>query len=286
METLARFLETHLFTIAGTPVNVETVTLAVIVVIISWWASRLADKATGRVMRRKGIEDEGSIGATARLVHYVVLGVGMAVAVETLGIDLTALFTAGAVLAIAIGFAMQNITQNFVSGVILLVERTIKPGDIVEVEGKMVRVTHLGLRTTVTRTWDAEDLIIPNSILVASTVKNFTLRDRLHRIRAVVGVSYDSDMKLVREVLEKTTKDLPWREQDTDPVVLMKEFGASSVDFDVSVWVDDPFARSVGKSQLLEAIWFALKDAGIVIAYPQLDVHLDAPSREAISGRN
>lgn len=285
METLARILETHLFTIAGTPVNVETVTLALIVVIISWWASRLADKATGRVMRRKGIADEGSIGATARLVHYVVLGVGLAVAVETLGIDLTALFTAGAVLAIAIGFAMQNITQNFVSGVILLVERTIKPGDIIEVEGRMVRVTHLGLRTTVTRTWDAEDLIIPNSILVASTVKNFTLRDRLHRIRAIVGVSYDSDMKLVREVLERTTRELPWREADTDPVVLMAEFGSSSVDFDVSVWVDDPFARSVGKSQLLEAIWFALKDAGIVIAYPQLDLHLDAPSREAISGR-
>jgi small-conductance mechanosensitive channel len=279
-------LETHLFTIAGTPVNVETVTLAMVVVIISWWAARMADKATGRVMRRKGIADEGSIGATARLVHYMVLGVGLAVAVETLGIDLTALFTAGAVLAIAIGFAMQNITQNFVSGVILLVERTIKPGDIIEVDGRMVKVTRLGLRATVTRTWDAEDLIIPNSLLVASTVKNFTLRDRLHRIRTTVGVSYDSDLRRVREVMEATIRDLEWREPTTNPVVLLSGFGSSSVDYDVSVWVDDPFTRSVGKSNLNEAIWFALKDAGITIAYPQLDLHLDAPSREAISGRS
>ena len=137
------------------------------------------------------MKDEGSAKATARLVHYVVLCVGLSVAVHTLGVNLTALFTAGAIFAIALGFAMQNITQNFVSGIILLVERTIKPGDIIEAEGRMVQVTKLGMRATVVRTWDSDDFIIPNSLLVASTVKNFTLRDRLHRLRCLVGVSYD-----------------------------------------------------------------------------------------------
>ena len=246
---------------------------ALIVGLISLWVSNVAEKSTAKLMRRKGIDDEGSIGATARLVHYVVLCVGLSVAVHTLGINLTALFAAGAIFAIALGFAMQNIIQNFVSGVILLVERTIKPGDIIEVEGRMVKVTGLGMRSTVTRTWDSEDLIIPNSLLVASTVKNFTLRDRLHRIRTLVGVSYDSDMRLVREVLEKTTWGLEWRVQDTDPVILMKQFGNSSVDFDVSVWVDDPFRRSLSQSHLNEA--------DLVRAQERRDHHRLSPARFA-----
>jgi small-conductance mechanosensitive channel len=113
------------------------------------------------------------------------------------------------------------------------------------------------MRATVVRTWDSEDFIIPNSVLVSSTVKNFTLGDRLHRIRTLVGVTYDSDMKKVREVLEETTRSLPWREASTDPVIL---------------------------TNLNEAVWFALKDAGITIAFPQLDVHLDDPTLDAIRG--
>ena len=284
MAGFKHILDFPLFSIAGTLVDVATLSTSVIVGLISLWLSNVAEKSTAKLMRRKGIADDGSIGATARLVHYVVLCVGLSVAVHTLGINLTALFAAGAIFAIALGFAMQNIIQNFVSGVILLLERTIKPGDIIEVEGRMVKVTSLGMRSTVTRTWDAEDLIIPNSVLVASTVKNFTLKDRLHRIRTLVGVSYGSDMKLVRQVLEKTVRGLEWREQETDPVILMKQFGDSSVDFDVSVWVDDPFGRSLSQSHLNEAVWFSLKEAGITIAYPQLDLHLDKKALEAVAG--
>jgi len=280
--TVHDILSYSLFSIGGTPVDVATILTAVVVGLVSLWLSRIAERAAASFLRREGVRDEGSIGATARLAHYIVLGVGLAVAVHTLGINLTALFTAGAIFAIALGFAMQNITENFVSGLILLIERTIKPGDILEVEGRMVKVTSLGMRSTVARTWDADDLIIPNSILIASTVKNFTLRDRLHRIRCLVGVSYDSDMVRVREVLEKAAEDLEWRDQELGPTVLMKQFGSSSVDFDVSVWVDDPFTRSVGQSHLNSAVWFALKEAGITIAYPQLDLHLDKKVVEAM----
>ena len=272
----------ELFTIAGTPVDVATLGVSLIVALLSVFLARLAERATARFLRTRGVKDEGSIGSSGRLVHHTVLGVGLAVAVHTLGINLTALFAAGAFLAIALAFAMQNITQNFVSGLILLIERTIKPGDIIEVEGRMVKITKLGLRATVVRTWDSEDFIIPNSVLVSSTVKNLTLNDKLHRIRAVVGVTYGSDMKKVREVLEQTASNLTWREPSMKPVILMKQFGSSSVDFDVSVWVDDPFARAIGLSNLNEAIWFALKEAGVTIAFPQLDVHLDEPALDAI----
>ena len=272
-------LQHRLFSIAGTPVSVATALVSLSLAAVAVLGSRLAERWVIRYLRRRGVQDEGSLEATGRLVHYSLLALGLAVALHTLGINLAALFTAGAVLAIALGFAMQNIAQNFVSGLILLVERTIKPGDIIEVEGRMVRITRLGMRATVTRTWDAEDLIIPNSVLVASTVKNFTLRDRQYRIRSQVGVSYASDMRLVRATLEATARDLEWRDATMDPVVLMKAFGASSVDFDVSVWVDDPFAKAICQSNLNEAVWFALQEAGITIAYPQLDLHVPEPLR-------
>jgi small-conductance mechanosensitive channel len=284
MAELQEIIGYKIFTVAGTPITVATLAVSLMVAVLSLILARFAERGAARFLRTRGVKEDGSVGATARLIYYAVLVVGLAVAIHTLGINLTALFAAGAFLAIAFGFAMQNITQNFVSGLILLVERTIKPGDIIEVEGRMVKITKLRMRATVVRTWDSEDFIIPNSVLVSSTVKNFTLGDRLHRIRTLVGVTYDSDMKKVREVLEETTRSLPWREASTDPVILMRQFGNSSVDFDVSVWVEDPFARSVSQSNLNEAVWFALKDAGITIAFPQLDVHLDDPTLDAIRG--
>jgi small-conductance mechanosensitive channel len=274
MADFKEILQYHLFTIAGTTINVSTLLGALVIVTISVVMARLTENGAVRFLGR-GVQDEGSARATGRLAHYVVLAIGFSLAIQSLGIDLTALFAAGAFLAIAFGFAMQNITQNFVSGLILLVERTIKPGDIIEVEGRLVKVTELGMRATVVRTWDAEDFIIPNSVLVSTTVKNLTLKDRLYRIRSLVGVTYDSDMAQVRKVLEETARVVPWRDQGTDPVILMKQFGSSSVDFDVSVWVNDPFARALSQSDLNEAIWRALKEAEIVIAFPQLNVHFD-----------
>jgi small-conductance mechanosensitive channel len=276
MDELHRIAAFELLTVAGTPITLGTLAVSALIAVLALIFARLAERGAMRFLRTKGLKDDGSVGATARLVYYFVLFAGLALAVHALGINLTALFAAGAFLAIAFGFAMQNITQNFVSGLILLVERTIKPGDIIEVEGRMVKITNLGMRATVVRTWDAEDYIIPNSILVSTTVKNFTLRDKMHRIRTLVGVSYNSDMAHVRQVLEATTQDLPWRDASTEPVILMKQFGSSSVDFDVSVWVDDPFARSVSQSNLNEALWFALKEAQITIAFPQVDVHMKA----------
>jgi small-conductance mechanosensitive channel len=283
MTALHDILDYDIISIGGTPINLATLITSLILVLLAFGISKFAERTSAQFLRARGV-DEGSTGASARLVHYAVLGVGLAVAIHTLGINLTALFTAGAVFAIALGFAMQNIAQNFVAGLILLVERTIKPGDILEVEGRMVRVTELRMRATVTRTWDADDYIIPNSVLVSSTVKNFTLRDRLHRIRCQVGVSYDSDMRQVEEVLRAATSGLEWRDPEMDPVVLLTGFGSSSVDFDVSVWVHDPFARNVTRSDLNKTVWFALKDAGITIAYPQLDLHIDEAGRRAIRG--
>ena len=226
--------------------------------------------------------DRGTIGVTQRLIHYVVMAFGLGLALDNLGVDLGALFAAGAVLAVGIGFAMQNIAQNFVSGVILLVERSIKPGDVLEVEGRVVQVEKMGIRSTVARTRDEEEIIIPNSTLVQNSVKNYTLRDSLYRLRASVGVEYGSDMRLVMQVLQGAAEGLDWRFANKDPVVHLVEFGDSSVNFEVSVWITDPWVAPGRRSLLHQAIWWALKDAGVVIAFPQLDVHFDPPVEESI----
>jgi potassium efflux system protein len=277
-------LAIKLFDIAGAPVTLATALSVAVVVAATFYVSHLLQRGLERVLRRREIVDDGNLGVGKRLLHYVVLFVGFGIALETIGIDLKALFAAGAFFAVAIGFAMQNITQNFVSGVILLVERIIKPGDVIEFDGTVAKVQTMGIRVTVVRTLNEEEIILPNSILVQNPIKNYTLQDASFRVRAAVGVTYDSDMKKVWQVLQAVAADLPWRNKARDPVVLLREFGDSSVNFEVSVWIDDPWRQQRHRSMLLDAMWWALKDAGIVIAYPQLDVHFGPSLRESLRG--
>jgi len=286
-ETLQRIREIlafELFPIGGTSLTVATLATAMLIMVAAFWISSLIRRAMIRRVKESSVPERGSVAVTARLLHYTIVLVGIGIALSTLGIQLGALFAAGAVFAVAIGFAMQTITQNFVSGVILLFERSIKPGDIVEVEGRIVRIRELGIRATIARGLNEEDLIIPNSLLVQNTVTNYTLRDALYRIDADVGVVYGSDMKRVREVLEAVAEGIEWRSKEQDPAVFMREFGASSVNFMVSVFTENPWGLRPQRSALNEAIWWGLKDADITIAFPQLDVHFDPSVSEALAG--
>jgi small-conductance mechanosensitive channel len=274
-EQWASLLDFPLFRLGNTTLTAATLLTVLIIVLATLFVSRMVGRWLESVAHRRSVEEAGSVQVTARLVHYSILFIGFGIALHTAGIDLTALFAAGAIFGVIIGFAMQNISANFVSGVILLFERTIKPGDILEVDGRIVTIKELGIRSTIARSLNEEDLIIPNSALVQATVKNYTLRDSLYRIDAPVGVIYGSDMAVVRSTLEKSIKDIPWRSQQVEPVVLMKEFGDSSVNFHVCVWIENPWKLRVYRSDLNEAIWWALKEAGITIAFPQLDVHFD-----------
>ncbi len=284
LSTLDRILNTRLFHLSGQEVNLVTLITFGVIVVATWMISRLVRRGVEQGFRSRGVKDPGTIGVTSRLLHYTIMAIGLAVALNTLGVNLAALFAAGAVLGIAIGFAMQNIVQNFVSGLILLVERTIKPGDVLEVEGRVVTVEKMGIRTSIARTRDEEELIVPNATLVQSTVKNYTLRDSLFRVRAPVGVKYDSDMRRVLEVLSGAAERVAERFEGREPLVLLREFGDSSVVWETSVWIQDPWRSQRVNSALNQAIWWALKDAGIVIAFPQMDVHLDPPVEEGVAG--
>ncbi len=280
---LDRVVNQTLFTISGTEISLINLATFALIVLFSSVASRLLRGSAVRAMDRRGISDSGTRAITTRLINILVMTVGIATAVTNIGINLGALFAAGAVFAVGISFAFQNVAQNFLSGLILLLERSIKPGDVLEVENTVVRVEHLGIRSTVARTRDDEQIIIPNTVLAQGSVKNYTMEDSLYRVRVAVGVEYGSDMGQVRRVLEQVVADVDWGARSRDPVVLMTAFGSSSVDFDVSVWTDDPWRAPRARSDLHEAVWWALKEAEVVIAFPQLDVHFDAPVSEGFA---
>lgn len=272
-------LAIELLHVGETPLTIGTLGLSLGVILAAWILSRWARVATERAFNLRGVTDPGRIGVTKRLIHYAVLLIGFSIAMETAGIALSGLFAAGAIFAVGLGFAMQNITQNFVSGVILLLERSIKPGDILEFEGEPVMVKHMFIRSTVVRTLDEVDIVVPNSMLVQSAVRNLTLTRRRHRVKAQVGVHYDSDMVQVKEVLMYAASALSGRDPERPPVVFLKEFGDSAVSWDVFVWTEQVWGEQRLRAELNEAIWFALKQADITIAYPQLDVHVSGTSR-------
>jgi len=270
---LRDFLDIHLFDVADTSVTTMSLVTFVTIVAATFWVSRLVQKIAQRMLQGGGVTEHGTVALVQRALHYFVLVSGVAVALQTIGISLATVFAAGAVVAVGVGFALQNILQNFVSGVILLAERTIKETDVLEVNGRTIRVERIRTRATVARTREDEQMIIPNSELVQSVVTNYTLEDSNYRVGTVVGVSYSSDMRRVLEVLRTAADGVSGRVMERDPVVLMREFGDSSVVFAVSIWTNDPWHAFVVKSELNQAIWFALKDAGITIAFPQVDVH-------------
>jgi small-conductance mechanosensitive channel len=273
LEAIRGVLDIRLFVIGDTPVTVSSVVTFFAIIIIAAWLSRMVQRLVGRGMERGGLSVRSTVALVQRAIHYLLLLVGVAVALQVIGISLTTVFAAGAVVAVGVGFALQNILQNFVSGIILLAERSIKETDVLEVENRTIQVERVGVRATVARTRDNERIIIPNSILVQSIVANYTLEDSFYRVRTSVGVSYGSDMHKVRDVLEKTAARVDGRVAAREPVILLSEFGDSSVVWELSIWTSDPWRAPRLRSALNEAVWWALKDAGITIAYPQLDVH-------------
>jgi small-conductance mechanosensitive channel len=269
------YLTTELFKIGDDSVTVITLITFAVILVVTLISSRLIQRAIRKMLDGSEFAQSGALGNGLRLVHYAVLLIGAGIGLSTVGIDLKAVFAAGAIFAFAIGFAMQSIAQNFVSGIILLIERTIKVGDILEVEGEIVKVTHLGFRATTARTRDETELLIPNSTLVGSTVKNYTHQDSIFRLRVPIGVAYDTDIPFAMETLKSAGENLTWGLKGREPRVLLLDFADSAIILELSVWINNPWKSRFYYSDLRVLVWKALKDTEVTIAFPQLDVHFD-----------
>ena len=275
MNTLDNILSWPMFKIGDAQTTLGSSLAAVVVAVATILVARFARNLLQGFVQRHH-ESEADAGRTYGLIlQFLVWIVGFEIVLHLLGIRLTTLFAATGFFAIAAGFAAKNIVENFMSGGILRLERIIRPGDLIVIGGRSLIAKRVGLRTLEARTFDGEEILVPNSMVAQSMVENKTRDDRLNRIRLRVGVSYESDLDLVRKTLENAVGGLEWRSSVKKPAVYLHEFGDSSVLYDVYVWIDDANEALSRKSALHESVWWALKDAGVTIAFPQLDLHLN-----------
>jgi small-conductance mechanosensitive channel len=262
-----------LFMVGGTAVTVASVVSFLVFLVVAYGASWLLRRSLQRVYRRRGL-DEGVQHALDRLLHYAVVALGAFLALDNLGVSVTALAGLGAILAVGIGFGLQNIAQNFVSGLILLLERPVKKGDFVQVGEVRGTVRDIRARATVVTTLDNVDIIVPNGQFITEAVTNETFGDRRVRVKVKVGVAYGSDTDRVRRTLLEVAEAHPGVLADPPPRVLFREFGDSSLDFQLLVWLADPRDENPAASELRFAIDRAFREAGIEIPFPQRDLHL------------
>ncbi len=270
----ARAISRPFVEIGGTSISFATALTALGIVIATFAASAITGRALQRVLLMRGFTTQGTAGVLTRFLHYVFIIIGLSIALETLGISLRTLFAASAVFAVGLGLAMQHITQSFIGGVILMAERSIKPGDILEVQGEIVQVKHLGIRATVVESLDGEALIIPNAILIHSTVKNFTLRHPAVRMRAQVRIRYTANLTDAQALLQDCVDNFEGGIIDPPPRVVLLELGESYALFEARVWIIEPWREAEIKSRLLHVAWQQLTEGGFSLAQPQLEVQV------------
>ena len=243
-----------------------------------WFALWLANGIAGMVERRMA-RSQGSSATTrvlvSKLTRISLVTLAILVALSAVGIDLTALAVFSGALGVGLGFGLQKIFSNLVSGLILLMDRSIKPGDVISLGPTYGWVNHLGLRYTSVITRDAIEHLIPNEELIVQRVENWSFSDNLVRLRIPVGISYDSDVRLAMKLCLESAVQIARVQKDPEPRINVTGFGDSSVNLELRVWINDPQqGRGSVISDVLLVIWDKFHEHGIQIPFPQRDLHL------------
>jgi len=215
----------------------------------------------------------GGQDSVLTLSHWGVIGMGLLLAARVAGLGATELTVVFGALGVGIGFGLQNVVNNFVSGLILIFERPIKVGDRVETAQHLGIVTGIGIRASTVRTFDGAEVVVPNGELVSKELINWTLSDQVRRVDMSIGVAYGSDPSRVLELLRGCAADHPRVLAEPPPAALMVGFGDSALNFRLLAWVRVEDFLEV-TSQLYVAVTRTLREAGIEIPFPQRDLHV------------
>ncbi len=253
---------------------VQIFLLVALLIAVFWLSSGTKRFLFNRLLAQSGL-DRSLQYAIAQVVSYIVLVVGIFVVLENTGIHLAALTVFAGAVGVGVGFGLQNIASNFISGLVILAERPITIGDRVEVAGIAGQVEHIRARSTVIRNNDNIMMIVPNTKFIDSPVTNWTYGDRRVRFRIPVGVAYGSDVNKVRDALLAVAHENPDTLKEPAPTVFLDEFGDSSIDFKLMVWSSEMSDRpSRYRSDLNFAIADKFHEVGIEFPFPQHDVHI------------
>ena len=268
------WLRKPLFTIGETSVDSFSLLGSLVLVVLISYIGRWAREVTYNWLYAN-IRDLGIRNSLSVFTQYAVVVIGVLIALNIIGINLTSLTVFAGALGVGIGFGMQNIANNFISGLILLAERPVRAKDWVTIGDKEGEVSQIGMRSVTVTTWDNQDVIIPNSDLISNAFINWTRSNNIVRTKLLIGVHYQDDPHQAKAVIEEAVTMQPEVMLDPPPRIWLHQFGTSSVDFWVHYYMDvKQFSRLEVKSKVLFAIWDALKEAGISIPYPQQDVYI------------
>ncbi|MGK7930718.1 MAG: mechanosensitive ion channel family protein [Microcystaceae cyanobacterium] len=235
----------------------------------------LVEKLLFHIFLDRKVQDARFRQVISLILRYVLIGLGLTLIFGYVGISTTALAAITGGLSVGIGFGLREVVSNFVSGLWLLFEGALKPGDIITIDRKMSRVKKLGIRaTTVQVIGDNSEEIIPNQTFFTESVSTLTGSDAYVRRSLQVGASYQCDPTKVADILLQVAQQHPHVLQDPPPVVFSLGFGESSIDFELKFWLDDPLMSSPVTTELVFAIWQAFAENGIEIPYPQRDLHI------------
>ena len=215
----------------------------------------------------------------SKIVKIVLVTFAFLVAIGSLGIDLTALTVFGGALGIGVGIGLQKIVSNLISGLLLLMDKSIKPNDVIAVGNTYGWVASLGARYAAVRTRDGVEYLIPNEELITQRVENWSHSDSAVRLCIPVGVSYECDVRLAMDLCREASAAVERVLDDPPPQCLLRGFGESAIDLEMRVWINDPAeGRANVISELLLRVWDLFREHGIQIPFPQRDLHLKSSS--------
>ncbi len=269
-----------LFSVGDAPVTGGDILRVLLILIVAMLLSRLIRHAIRRVALSESSGTQASLYTVSRLTHYVIIVLAIFIALSSIGLNFGNLALVAGALSVGLGFGLQSIVNNFVSGLIILFEHSLRVGDYIELDtGLTGTVKAINVRSTLINTNDNIDIVVPNSEFVTTRLKNWTLGERTLRVRIPFGVDYGSDKEKVKQAAMEAAEEVPYtlsntRTRETD--VRLVEFGDNSLDFLLLVWVNRQGARRPTKtrSAYLWALESKLTEYGIQIPFPQRDLHL------------
>ena len=267
------------FSIGETRFSAYLMIKAIITIIMFFLLTGIvSDFGEKRIKSIKGIHSSNK-ALINKAFHIFIYFIGFMIGLNVLGIDLTAFAIFSGAIGIGIGFGLQKITSNFISGLILLFEKSIENGDMVELsDGTYGLIRKTSARYTLLETFEGREMMIPNEDFIINRVTNWTFNNRKGRLQIDIGVAYESDIEKARELILEAAKEFPGSIDDPKPACYLKEFADSSVNFMLFFWLADVSkGRYQAKNDVLLSIWKKFKENNISIPYPQRDIHIKNP---------
>lgn len=268
-----KIISTPFLEMGDAKISLWSLIVSTAIILVAIRLSKILSHWVRKILESKAV-DSGVQDSIGRFISIGVMALGVIMAMDVMGISLSSLAALGAVLMVGIGFGLQNITQNFISGLIILIERPVKIGDVVKLGFTSGKVVEIRVRSTVIQTRDDVSIIVPNSKIIAEEVINESFPSSRIRLHVAVGVAYGSDLATVQKVLLEAAKNHRLVLPEPSPVAVFQSFSDSSLDFDLRFWTEELWDSDLVASEVRLKIDSLFREHQIQIPFPQRDVHL------------